>query len=112
MNPVNRQDMMLQDYEQVRDASQLMVEAACQGDWDALLAGERRCASIIGRLQAGGDDASLLDRDARKRAHELIRAILANDAKIRELTQPWLRQLETHLGISRMSRRVAAAYHR
>jgi flagellar protein FliT len=108
---MERQAMILDYYEQVRDTSTLMLEAARASDWDSLVTRERQCAAIIGRLQAcGGDDADLLDEQGKRRAHEIIRAILRNDAEIRDLTQPWLRQLEAHLGTARMGRRVAAAY--
>jgi flagellar protein FliT len=107
----NKQSMILDCYEEVRDGSLLMLQAARDSDLDALVAGEQRCAAVIARLQALGDDTKLLDEPAKKRAHEIIRTILAYDAEIRDLAHPWLRQLETHLGVSRMSRRMAAAYH-
>ena len=107
----NKQSMILDCYEKVRDGSLRMLQAARESDLDALIAGERDCAAVIARLQALGDDTKLLDEPAKKHAHEIIRAILAHDAEIRDLTHPWLRQLETHLGVSRMSRRMAAAYH-
>lgn len=102
--------MMLDHYEEVRQTTLVMLQAARQRDWEALIAGERQCAAVIGRLQAFGEDASHLDASGKKRVHEIIRSILAHDAEIRDLTQPWLRQLETHLGSSRLSRKVAAAY--
>jgi len=102
--------MIVSCYEAVREASHEMLEAARAGDWDALIASERRCAATIGRVQACGDDIASLDASTRKRAYEIIRAILANDAEIRDLTSPWLRQVELHLGTSRMSRKLAAAY--
>ena len=100
----NKQGMILDYYEEVRLISLRMLDAARNSDLDALIAGERRCAAVIARLQ-------LLDKSAKKRANEIIRAILAHDAEIRDLTQPWLRQLEAHMGTSRMTRKVAAAYH-
>ena len=102
--------MILDYYEEVRETSLLMLQAARDSDWETLVIRERQCAAVIGRLQAFGDDAKLLDEQAKKRAHAIICAILAHDAQIRELTQPWLRQLESHMGASRLSRRVAAAY--
>jgi len=103
--------MILDYYEEVRETSVLMLQAARASDWETLVVRERQCAAIIGRLQAcGGDDAGLLDAPAQKRAHEIIRSILANDAEIRNLTQPWLLQLEAHLGTARLTRKVAAAY--
>jgi flagellar protein FliT len=109
---MDTQTLILEGYEEVRATSLLMLQAARDRDWEALVAGERQCAAVIGRLQAAGADNKLLDETAKKRAYEIIRAILAHDAEIRELTQPWLLQLETHLGTSRMSRRVADAYNR
>jgi flagellar protein FliT len=108
---MNRQDMIIDCYEEVRDGSLLMLQAARDSNLEALVASERRCAVVIARLQALGEDTNLLDEAAKKHAHEIICAILANDAAIRDLTHPWLRQLETHLGTARMSRKMLAAYH-
>jgi flagellar protein FliT len=108
----DRQIMILDYYEEVRETSELMLEAARKSDWQALVEEERRCATVVGRLQACGDESALLDAPAKKRAHQIICAILANDAEIRNLAQPWLRQLEVHMGASKMSRKVAAAYRR
>lgn len=102
--------MILDCYEEVRQTTLQMLQAARDNDWEALVVAERRCAAVIGRLQSCEEDAKLLDEGTKKRQHEIICAILAHDAEIRDLTQPWLRQLEVHLGASRMSRRVAAAY--
>ena len=107
---MNHQALILQQYEAVRESSSSMLHAARQSDWEALVAGERRCAELIGRLQQAEIGAATLEGPARSQAHALIRAILANDAEIRDLTQPWLRQLETHLGGSRTSRQLAAVY--
>jgi len=103
--------MIIDYYEEVYEASRLMLRAAQVSDWDGLIAGERQCASTIARLQSCGQDPSLLDEAERQRAHKIICAILAHDAEIRNLTEPWLRQLEVHLGATQMSRKVAAAYH-
>jgi flagellar protein FliT len=102
--------MILDCYEEVRDGSLRMLRAARESDMDALIAGERDCAAVIARLRALGDDTKLLDETAKRQAHEIIRAILAHDAEIRDLAHPWLRQLDSHLGVSRMSRRMAATY--
>jgi len=97
-------------YESIRQASQCMVKAAREANWSALVEGERRCAEIIDRMRASGINVAALDPDSKRKAHEIIRAILAADAEIRELTQPWLRQLEQHIGTSKLRRRIAATY--
>ena len=107
---MDTQGLILDHYEQVRQISLQMLCAARESNLEALVAGERRCAAVIARLRILGDDTRILNKPAKKRANEIIRAILAHDAEIRDLTQPWLRQLETHMGTSRMTRKVAAAY--
>ncbi len=101
---------MLAYYESIGHVSQLMLEAARHGDWETLVDAEQCCAALIKRLQDTGDASHGLDELEMLRKQEIIRQVLADDAQIRNLTQPWLRQLETYLGQSRMSRNVAAAY--
>lgn len=105
-----KQGAMLDHYEEVRQISLLMLHAARDNNLEALVAGERQCAAVIARLQALGDNPAALDPPAKKRANEIIRAILAHDAEIRDLTHPWLRRLEAHMGTSKMARNIAAAY--
>ncbi len=99
-------------YEAVREASVDMLAAARASDWDALTANEQHCVATIDRLKAYGDGVASLDARMRTRTYEIIRAILANDAEIRNLTSPWLRQVESDLGISRAARKAGAAYRR
>ena len=101
---------MLAYYESIGHVSQLMLEAARHGDWETLVDAEQCCAALIKRLQDAGDGGHGFDEQETLRKQEIIRKVLADDAQIRNLTQPWLRQLETYLGQGRMSRSVAAAY--
>jgi flagellar protein FliT len=105
-----RQDQILAWYEAVSAASVNMLEAAQRNDWDSLVAAERCCAGVIAQMQAAGDVSMLLDEEGSRRRHQLILHMLANDAAIRNLTQPWLRQLEQHLGAARAQRSLSAAY--
>jgi flagellar protein FliT len=107
---VDQQKMLLEHYESIRETSHAMLSAARSNDWDALVDAEGRCASLIKRVQAHGDVAAILDANGRKRKQEIILQVLADDAEIRTLTQPWVKQLERWLGDSRKARSVAAAY--
>lgn len=106
----NAQQTILDHYESIAHVSQLMLQAAWRNDWEALIDAEACCASLIERLQAAGDAAQVLDAEGRRRKHEIIRRVLADDAQIRDLTQPWLRQLTAQLGHAANARALAKAY--
>jgi flagellar protein FliT len=107
---MNAQQIILAHYESIADVSQLMLQAAWRSDWEALVDAEQCCASLIGRLKAAGDQNAVLDESGRQRKHDVIRRVLADDAQIRDLTQPWLRKLGEQLGYRRNARSLEAAY--
>jgi flagellar protein FliT len=97
-------------YESIGLVSQLMLTAARQRDWPALIDAEQCCAALITRLQTMDGADSELALEDRKRKQQIIRRVIAEDAEIRDLTQPWLKQLESHLGKSRLARDVQSTY--
>jgi flagellar protein FliT len=101
---------LLSHYEAINQSSQAMLQAARNSDWDALVTAEQRCAALIKHVQAEKDAAGALDAEGRKRKHEIILKVLAADAEIRTLTQPWVLQLERWLINNRKSQSVAQAY--
>ncbi|HKO87510.1 MAG TPA: flagellar protein FliT [Burkholderiales bacterium] len=100
---------VLNHYESVADASEAMLAAARQSDWDALVEAEKECARCIARLKAARADAPL-GPTGDKRRFDILRTVLAHDAEIRKLTQPWLAQLESFLTATAADRRVSDAY--
>ena len=104
------QEVILDHYESIADVSQLMLQAAWRSDWESLVEAEACCASLIERLKAAGDANLVLDEAGRRRKHDLIKRLLADDAQIRDLTQPWLRKLDQILGHERAARSLEAAY--
>jgi flagellar protein FliT len=82
-------------YEAIARASGLMLEAACAPDPAAFSSASSRCAALIERLR--GSRAPDLRLDERRRRHEILLAILAHDAQLRELANPGLRELESLL---------------
>jgi flagellar protein FliT len=98
---VNDTETMLEHYESIAAATQAMLDAARRSDWDALHAAEAECARRIERLkrlQAATGAETAFDAAARRRRHALLCRMLAHDAEIRALTQPWLAKLEAFLG--------------
>jgi flagellar protein FliT len=106
----NQQDALLAHYTSICETTHTMLLAARRNDWDALVDAEHRCAALIQHVQAQGESSDILDAEGRKRKQEMIMKVLADDAEIRALTQPWVKQLERWLGDTRKSRSVAAAY--
>ncbi|MCZ7563158.1 MAG: flagellar protein FliT [Burkholderiales bacterium] len=96
-------------YESLAATSADMLAAARAGDWDAVVAAEHRCATQIEALRASGDRRPTGEEERRRRV-EIIRRLLADDAEIRELADPWLRRLEDVLRSAGNVRRVDRAY--
>lgn len=86
--------VMLEHYEAILDVSHRMLAAARRGDWDAVAQAE---AEVDARFQAlrqcQGPDR-LLEAHERRRRLEILRDVLADDAEIRNLAQPWLCELD------------------
>jgi flagellar protein FliT len=85
-------------YEKIGRVSQLMVQAAENGDWSTLADAEAVCEQLIRRMRSIGDPLAKLDAAARRRRLEILRGILADDARIREITQPWASQVAPYVG--------------
>lgn len=100
---------VLSHYESVADASEAMLAAARRSDWDALVEAEKECARCIDRLKAASSGIAL-GAAGDKRRFDILRTVLAHDAEIRQLTQPWLHQLEVFLNATANDRRVNDAY--
>jgi flagellar protein FliT len=84
---------LLDHYEAIARASQRMLEAAKESDWDEVTRQEERCRTLVAALKAASLEAPLPPADNRRRM-ELLRRILADDAEIRGRADPWLKQLE------------------
>jgi flagellar protein FliT len=92
------QSTLLCYYEKIGRVSQLMVEAAENADWTTLADAEAVCGKLIRRVRSIGEPTSKLDAAGRRRRMEILRAILADDARIREITQPWAAQVAPYVG--------------
>ena len=84
---------LLQYYQAIEKASQDMLEAARQGNWDEVLKLEGACAVLISQLKhnAGGPP---MGQDEAQFKSRIMQRILVNDAEIRQLAEPWLDDLD------------------
>lgn len=86
-------------YEAIESASQDMLQAARDGDWDTVVKLEGACAVLISQLKHAAEIRTL-GRDERALKTRIMQRILFNDAEIRTLTEPWLNDLSRMMGAS------------
>lgn len=103
MNPV------IENYEFLSSVMGQMREAAARGEWDHLVELEQQCGQRVESMKAL-DAAEPLNESARLRKVALIKKILADDAEIRNLTQPWMAQLQNLITGVAQERRVQQTY--
>lgn len=84
---------LLDHYEEIAQASQLMLDAARKSDWDEVERQEERCRALVASLKAAAAVTPLRPQDNGRRM-DLLRSVLAADAEIRGRSEPWLKQLE------------------
>jgi flagellar protein FliT len=90
-------------YEHLESASRRMLEAARAAEWNLLLQLEQECRNIIDQLPLG-EDSLLEGVKQHQRRREIINHILADDAEIRDLVEPWFvraKQFLTSLALER-----------
>jgi flagellar protein FliT len=98
---------IVERYRRMADASSRMLAAARTDDWDAVCRIEKECATIVAELATMGD---LVPNDLtlRQQKLDLMKRVLADDAEIRVLSQPWLSKLDAmmrgHVAGTRMQR--------
>lgn len=99
----NARPQLIEHYEAIARASQSMLDAARASDWTEVGRLEEHCRMLIDALNQASSSAALRPLENRRRM-ELLQRILADDAEIRDRSDPWLKQLE-HLLSSRPTRR-------
>lgn len=84
---------LLQYYQAIEKASQDMLAAARNGNWDQVLKLEGACALLISQLKQTATGKAL-DSDEAQFKSRIMQRILVNDAEIRQLAEPWLDDLD------------------
>lgn len=96
-------------YDKVSGVMGLMVQAAEAGDWDRLTELELQCSAYVDALRIYDHHDGLTD-DERDCKMQVIRKILDDDRRIRDLTEPWIKQLSELIHHSAVSHKVNRAY--
>ena len=99
---------MLSAYEALGRITREMLRAATGDQWDRVVELEQSCSVYVSRLRESGEVA--LNAAGRERKIVLIKQILDDDRKIRDLTQPWMTRLTALINNNKVERRVARAY--
>lgn len=84
---------LLHYYQAIERASQDMLAAARQGNWDEVLKLEGACVLLISQLKSHAAEAPLGADEAQFKSR-IMQRILVNDAEIRQLAEPWLDELD------------------
>lgn len=100
---------MLALYREVERLTGNMLSAAHRADWDKLVELEAGCATCVKALQ-GCRVPEQLSADAKQQKTELLRRIFANDREIRQLTEPWMKNLAKYLESADKRCEIAKAY--
>jgi len=101
---------LLHYYESLASSSKIMVCAAREGDWNEVFRVEEICSYLIAELNTVKEWETLTDiEEKRKRA--LLRSILADDAAIRNLKEPWLSRLSSWLGLPPAGSATQSPFH-
>jgi flagellar protein FliT len=87
---------LLNYYEAIEQASQDMLDAARNGNWDQVVKLEGACALLISQLKHAASGRALGEDEAQLKSR-IMQRILVNDAEIRHLAEPWLEQLDDML---------------
>ncbi|MDR0934655.1 MAG: flagellar protein FliT [Burkholderiaceae bacterium] len=103
-------EAILAVYHKVSGVMDLMVRAAEAGDWDEVTELEPQCSAYVDVLRAS-DHHDGLTEDEREYKMRVIRKILEDDQRIRELATPWMRELSELIHHSVTIRKVSQAYH-
>lgn len=87
---------LLDYYKAIEDTSMKMLEAAREQDWDGVVRYEGACAVLIEQLRSQAQ-VQVLAADDRVMKARIMQRILSNDARIRDLVEPWVAQIDAQM---------------
>jgi flagellar protein FliT len=102
-------ERLMSVYDRLARTTASMLDAALNGRWDELVALEEQCASLIANMSQLENDKPLPET-LRTHKASMLRKVLADDAAIRNITEPWLQQLGAMLGANRHQQRLLHTY--
>jgi flagellar protein FliT len=85
--------MLMDYYKAIEDSSERMLQAARINDLDSLVRYQGVCTVLIEQLRYQARQQPLRPEERNEKAR-IMQRILRNDAEIRQLTEPWLTELD------------------
>lgn len=96
-------------YETMVHLSEQMLDAATSSDWDRLVQLENRCAGHVERLRMS-EAGVPFHGEQRTKKIAIIKKLLDDDRRIRDLAMPKLAELSALLNNTSTQRRLVRAY--
>ena len=96
-------------YEKVSGVMGLMVQAAEASEWDMLTELESQCSAYVDVLKTSDSHEGLTEDEAMHKI-SIIRKILDDDRRIRELTEPRIKELGDLIRHTATERKINRAY--
>jgi flagellar protein FliT len=100
---------ILSIYEHVAVITSNMLDAARNNDWDRLTQLENDCSKHVNTLREV-ETPTELTVELKEKKVRIIKKILADDREIRDLTEPWMRQLSNLMQSANTSRKLSNSY--
>lgn len=98
-------------YENILNTTNKMLAAAQNNEWDQLVDLEQECRKLTDELIANNTEHELnLSEELQQHKVKIIHQVLANDAQIRTITEPWMAQLQNILNATKCERNLQQAY--
>ncbi|MBY0483155.1 flagellar protein FliT [Nitrosomonas sp.] len=86
-----------------------MLSAAQNNQWNQLILLEQECRKLTEMLVMH-DQEPILDKELLQKKVKIITQILADDVKIRAITEPWMIKLQDMLNTNGRTRNLQQAY--
>lgn len=102
-------NQIINTYEAILIITNKMLEAAENREWEKLIALEEECRKLTSKLVINNPNQELSDELLDKKI-KIIHQVLANDAKIRSITEPWMANLQSMINTVGRRRNLQHAY--
>ncbi len=86
----------LKTYNAILATTSKMLAAAQNNEWDQLIQLEQECKQLT-EILIKNDQEPILDKEFLQKKVKIIHQILADDAQIRAITEPWMMKLQDML---------------
>ncbi|MGZ0018055.1 flagellar protein FliT [Nitrosomonas sp. wSCUT-2] len=108
LNTMNSSQTLM-TYNAILTITGKMLIAAQNSEWDQLTKLEKECRQLT-ELLIINDPEPILDEQLLQKKVKIIHQILADDAQIKAITEPWLKKLEDMLNTTDRSYSIQQAY--